>query len=163
VGKTSLIRRFVFNHFSDDYLTTIGTKITKKKIKVRHPKNFEWEYVTLMVWDIMGQPGFRHMLQDAYFYGAHGVIGVCDVTRKNTLSDLENWMEGVHNIVDGAPAVFLGNKCDLAGEQQVKVDELNEFASKYGHSKALLSSAKTGLNVDQAFKTLTKDIIGKVL
>ncbi len=163
VGKTSLIRRFVFNHFSDAYITTIGTKITKKKIKIQNPKNYEREYVTLVIWDIMGQHGFRNQLQEAYFNGAHGVIGICDVTRKNTLSDLDNWMESVHNIVDGVPVVFLGNKCDLADEQKVKLDDLNNYASKYGQPEAFLSSAKTGLNVEQAFKTLTENIVSKVL
>ena len=28
VGKTSLIRRFVKDYFSDDYLSTIGAKVT---------------------------------------------------------------------------------------------------------------------------------------
>ena len=34
VGKTSLIRKYVFDQFSDDYLSTIGTKITQKEMKV---------------------------------------------------------------------------------------------------------------------------------
>ena len=34
VGKTSLIRRFVQSQFSDDYLTTIGVKVSKKRLDV---------------------------------------------------------------------------------------------------------------------------------
>ncbi|HTD81156.1 MAG TPA: GTP-binding protein, partial [Thermoplasmata archaeon] len=39
VGKTSLIRRFVVDQFSDDYITTIGTKVTKKDVTVGKPPN----------------------------------------------------------------------------------------------------------------------------
>ena len=34
VGKTSLIRRFVVDKFSDDYITTIGTKVTKRDLRL---------------------------------------------------------------------------------------------------------------------------------
>src|SRR5881628_2912464 len=37
VGKTSLIRRFVQSQFSDDYLTTIGVKVSKKRLDVAIP------------------------------------------------------------------------------------------------------------------------------
>jgi len=32
VGKTSLIKKYVLDVFSDQYLTTLGTKITSKKV-----------------------------------------------------------------------------------------------------------------------------------
>ena len=38
VGKTSLINRYVSNIFGDEYLSTIGTKVTKKSIYFPHPK-----------------------------------------------------------------------------------------------------------------------------
>ncbi len=37
VGKTSLIRRYVLDEFDDRYVATLGTKITKKSLTVRHP------------------------------------------------------------------------------------------------------------------------------
>src|SRR3972149_3594222 len=55
VGKTSLIRRFVLNTFDDRYITTIGTKVSKKEITVWKPEEgIEWA-VDMTVWDIMGE------------------------------------------------------------------------------------------------------------
>src|SRR3972149_5540092 len=34
VGKTSLIRRFVVDQFGDDYITTIGTKVSKRELSI---------------------------------------------------------------------------------------------------------------------------------
>ena len=34
VGKTSLINRFVFNQFDDKYISTMGTKVSKKVISL---------------------------------------------------------------------------------------------------------------------------------
>ena len=45
--------------------------------------------VDMTIWDIMGEKGFRELLKEAYFYGAKGILAVCDATRKKTLEDLE--------------------------------------------------------------------------
>ena len=34
VGKTSLVRRFVYNLFDDKYLSTIGVKVSRKVVAV---------------------------------------------------------------------------------------------------------------------------------
>ena len=34
VGKTSLVRRFVYNLFDDKYLSTIGVKVSRKTVAV---------------------------------------------------------------------------------------------------------------------------------
>jgi small GTP-binding protein len=159
VGKTSLIKKFVSDDFEDRYITTLGTKVTKKEIKLKNPKNNELMEVRLLLWDILGQPGFRHLLKDAYFYGAQGIIAVCDITRKKTLPELEDWMETVEGISKGIPTVFLGNKCDLVDEQQIDLDDINDFASNYEKSAVYLSSAKTGENVELAFKTISEKIL----
>lgn len=159
VGKTSLIKRYVYNEFANRYITTIGTRVTKKEMKIKHPRKDESLHVQLLIWDVIGQQGFRQLLQDAYFFGAHGIVGVCDNTREKTLSELDNWMNVVHNITQEVPAVFLGNKYDLEEEQEVGLSELKGFASGYDNTVPYLSSAKTGLNVELGFKSLSGLII----
>src|SRR2546427_234457 len=52
VGKTSLIRRFVVDKFSDDYITTIGTKVTKKDLRLESPGKAT--DMTFMIWGFLG-------------------------------------------------------------------------------------------------------------
>ncbi len=159
VGKTCLIRKYVFNEYSDGYITTFGAKVTKKEISIQHPKTKELVDIHLMIWDIMGQKGFRGLLQDAYFFGAQGIVAVCDNTRESTLSELESWIEDIHSITKEIPIVFLGNKCDLIDLQEIGLNELKSFSSSYESPGAYLTSAKTGINVDPAFNILS----GKIL
>ncbi len=159
VGKTSLIKRFVYDQFDDEYICTIGTKITKKEIIIPNGGGKEGQDVHLMIWDIIGHQGFRQLLQQAYFFGTHGLIAVCDTTRENTLSELRGWMEAVLSITNAIPTIFLGNKYDLEEYREVGTSELNNFASGYENIQVLFSSAKTGHNVDQAFKTLGEMIL----
>lgn len=170
VGKTSLIRRFVEDKYEDKYLTTIGTKVSKKRIAVKDPKLDDGEIdYTMMVWDIMGQQGFRHLLAEAYFDGAGGAIGVCDITRKETFNELKSWIESIQKICGEIPIILLGNKSDLKDSAQVKAEELRVLAMKNigsgwneqwkkmaaeGRGPFLLTSAKTGENVEEAFKRL---------
>jgi small GTP-binding protein len=163
VGKTCLIRRYVFNEFSDGYITTIGAKVTKKTIETRHPDTKEPIALDLMIWDIMGQQGFRRLLQNSYFYGAQGIVAVCDNTREDTLPQLEGWIEGIQKITEEIPSVFLGNKCDLVELQQIGLSELESFAAQYESSETLMSSAKTGENVESAFSILGKHLLEETL
>ena len=163
VGKTCLIRRYVFNEFSDDYISTIGTKVTKKETTIRHPDTKEPVGVQLMIWDIMGQQGFRQLLQQAYFFGAQGIVAVCDNTREYTLSELEGWIEGIQDVCKEVPTVFLGNKCDLVDIQEIGIGELKSFAAGYESPGAYLSSAKTGENVETSFEVLGLKILNDQL
>jgi small GTP-binding protein len=156
VGKTSLIKRFVLESFEDRYVATVGTKVTKKTLTV------DWKgapaTLDLMVWDIMGEKGFRSLLRDAYFEGAHGVLAVCDLTRKDTLYDLNNWVQMVRKQVGDVPIVFLGNKADLGERIVVSPEELARMGAIL-NAKYFLTSAKTGQNVNEAFQVLA-DAIG---
>lgn len=159
VGKSSLIRRFVFDEFSDAYISTIGTKITKKEVELKHPLKNEKFKVTLLIWDIMGQKGFRQLLQEAYFYGAQGLIAVCDVTNKQSLKDLDSWIDSAFSVTGKVPLVFLANKSDLNEKAEFGLEDLEAVISKYERSSALSSSAKTGENVEEAFRTLGIEIL----
>lgn len=153
VGKTSLIKRFVLDVFDDRYIATIGTKVTKKIVDVDggQPK------VMMLVWDIMGQKGFRELLREAYFFGAHGAIAVCDLTNKESLEELRYWIKALTDVAGDVPIVFAGNKADLENERVVKEQDLHELAGKY-KAKAFLTSAKTGKDVEAIFKQLASEM-----
>ncbi len=159
VGKTSLIKKYVLDIFDDKYITTIGTKVSKKS------QTFEQgdtkTEMDMMIWDIMGQSSFRVLLQDAYFYGAHGIIAVCDATRPETLEGIHSWIDSTKEIVGDVPIVFLANKSDLGDEVKIDKNMMEKELVKYG-MPSMLSSAKTGESVEDAFDTLGKMIIANI-
>ena len=56
------------------------------------------------------------------------------------------------------PAVLVGNKVDLQDERKVDEDTIARFAEKLG-CQYLLSSAKTGENVERLFKSLGEVVV----
>ena len=151
VGKTSLIKRYVLDVFDDRYIATIGTKVTKKIVEVEEGGN--QVRVMMLIWDIMGQKGFRELLREAYFFGAHGAIAVCDLTNKETLEELRYWIKALTDVAGDVPIVFAGNKADLGNEAIIKESDLIDLAEKYG-AESFMTSAKTGQNVENMFKAL---------
>jgi len=101
VGKTSLLRRYVDNMFSKDYLMTIGTNI---QTKIVHIDN---KHITLSIWDLAGQPLFQS-LHPAYCKGANGAVLVFDLTRQNTLNNLHGWAQALWCSVGKVPLAFVG-------------------------------------------------------
>ena len=157
VGKTSLIRRFVLENFDDKYIQTLGTKVSKKEMTVVGPDGAGDLKIDMTIWDIMGQKGFRELLKEAYFYGAKGILAVCDVTRKKTLEDLDDWIEGVYSVTGKIPIEFLANKVDLKDQSEVREDDMVQAAKAYD-SPFRFTSAKTGINVEIAFQSLAERI-----
>lgn len=159
VGKTSLIRRFVEDIFDDKYVTTLGTKVTMKELNIDSPQNKQSLKMTLMIWDIMGQKELKRLLI-SFYKGAKGALIVADITRKETLESIKDWIQSLHNCVGKVPVLFLLNKSDLMDQTRIKQDEVMDLAKKHGTS-FLFTSAKTGKNVDKAFVRLSKMLLQK--
>lgn len=156
VGKTSLIRRFVVDKFSDDYITTIGTKVTKKDLRLESPGRST--DLTFMIWDVLGQKGYKG-IQESSFQGAKGALLVYDVTRPETAQTVRAyWVPRLTRVVGPIPAVLLGNKVDLS-DSRPDAQEVLEYFTEVLTIPGLLGSAKTGENVEAAFLTLAKAII----
>jgi len=157
VGKTSLVRKYVFDTFDDAYIATIGTKTVKKELSVEY---FGKELnLTLMIWDILGQKEYRRV-QSMSFQGTSGALVVCDITRPESLQSLHDyWVPELRKIAGNIPIVFLANKCDLIGKEGFDESDLNKLADEYG-GYYMLTSAKTGENVENAFITLGKSLVG---
>ncbi len=157
VGKTSLIRKFVMDKFDDKYISTIGTKVTKKEMQLKLPD--EEIRLTLMIWDVLGQKGYK-AVQASSYKGGEGVMMVCDLTRKDTLDGLKDyWIPELRKVVGEVPMIFVGNKSDLVEERQITEEEFCAMAEEFGSSH-YTSSAKTGENVEDIFKTLGEVVFG---
>lgn len=142
VGKTSLIKRFVENSFSEEYLSTIGVAISKKTVADS----------TIMLWDIEGETEFKPISKQ-YLMGAKAFIVVADIHRQNTIDSLKKHVELCHSIVPNAPICIALNKSDL---EHILDPSLIE--SLYEVSKQIIdiskTSAKENLGVDEMFITL---------
>jgi small GTP-binding protein len=158
VGKTCLIRRFVDNTFSDKYLPTIGTKTSRKSIIVEKPELDKIFSIDLIIWDIMGQISFRKLLHTAYFRGAKGALMVCDITRRETLDRLDEWLNSLYSEWKPVPSVIIANKNDLRSHREFGIEEIEGYASAYD-SPCLISSAKSCENVEKAFHVLAEKIV----
>jgi small GTP-binding protein len=159
VGKTSLIRKFVLDVFSDDYITTIGTKITRKTLQYNTSDNNSTVELSLMIWDIMGQSSLELNPMSA-FYGTKGAIIVCDLTRKETLSRLSSLSAELLKITPNIPLIFVGNKHDLLDQIQIADSSLKELTNQF-HTDYFLTSAKSGENVELVFNFMGKLMLKK--
>ncbi len=143
VGKTSLIRRYVDNAFSDDYLTTIGVKISKKALTV-DAMDFE-----LLIWDIEGATPVKK-IPTHYFAGAAGAILVADLTRPETIESLGEHALRFQSANPRSVCVRAYNKVDLIPEESRKEIDLPP--------DTFLTSAKDDINVVRLFETLVRRI-----
>ena len=155
VGKTSLIRRFVEDRFDDKYLSTIGTKISRKSVSLN--SNLQTTDINLLIWDLAGSEKFTAMLNN-YYRGAAGAILVGDLTRPETINLLPSHAQLFFKVVPrNTPLIFVGNKADLVKTTEVQ-DKLAQVAEEY-QVPWFISSAKTDVNVENIFLNLSKLIL----
>lgn len=155
VGKTSLMRRFVENKFSSNYKFTIGMDCLAKTINLKDDR-----VVKLSIWDMGGQERFK-FLRKNFYEGAHGAILVFDLSRSNTFFKMKDWLIDMRSIIEHEiPFIILGNKSDLLSEvgEVINRDKPRVLAEKE-NSIYIETSAKTGENVEKAFKDLTLHLI----
>ncbi|MDP6155859.1 MAG: Rab family GTPase [Candidatus Thermoplasmatota archaeon] len=157
VGKTSLIRKFVFDSFSDKYISTVGTKVTKKDIELVIAKSNLKITLSLMIWDVLGQKGYKS-LHAMFYRGASAAMIVCDLTKKPTFDGLDEWVESLFKVTKPIPVIFMANKADLTDNYAFQPEDITELAQKI-NSIYYPTSAKTGLNVQTAFNRLSKILI----
>lgn len=166
VGKTSIMNRFVNDTFDDAYISTVGAKVSKKVVNVSFGN--EQYAVSLMIWDIIGSKGFEST-QSRHIAGSNGAILVADLTRPETIKNLEEyWLSLLARTTADVmpPILFVGNKLDIANERVAK-ETMNLFSvvdrkvrsaaavKKYEVLKPYIAtSAKTGEGVEDGFTTL---------
>ncbi|TAE62316.1 MAG: GTP-binding protein, partial [Bacteroidetes bacterium] len=110
VGKSSLIRRYVQNVFSDDYFVTVGVHIVKKVVQVNNQE------LTLLIWDIEGKEDMKK-LRPSFLLGTSGFIYVLDASRPSTYEILEDELDFIRTNYPKTELVTVANKIDLVDKE----------------------------------------------
>lgn len=152
VGKTSLIQRFVYSTFDEKYLSTIGVTISQKDIRTSPDVS-----IRLILWDLSGSDQFNGR-RTSYLAGASGAFLVCDLSREETINSLMSYREQLGTIAPNAAFVLIGNKMDLLDSAPQQENNLNDIAGLLD-CRYFLTSAKTGLNIEESFLHLAKKLV----
>jgi len=154
VGKSCLLLRFADNTYTDSYISTIGVDFKIRTVEI------DGKTVKLQIWDTAGQERFR-TITSSYYRGAHGIIVVYDVTDKVSFSNVKQWLGEIDRYAcQSVNKLLVGNKNDLE-RKAVESHEAKEYADSLGIS-FLETSAKTAVNVEDAFLTMTRQIKERV-
>ena len=153
VGKTSIINRFMYESFDNNYQATIGIDFLSKTLYL------DDRTVRLQLWDTAGQERFRSLIPN-YIRDSSVAVIVFDITNKQTFLNCDKWVEDVKNERgNDAVVVLVGNKIDKTEERTVSREEA-ETKAKELDAVYIETSAKTGDNVKQLFKQIATTLPG---
>lgn len=155
VGKTSLVRRFVYDKFEADYLATIGVHVSRKELSLAQNGS---QRLAMVLWDLAGGETFSQM-EEAYYRGAAGAMLVADVTRPETFPILNTYATTFMGINPAASLVFAFNKCDLLPDLG-EVQRQAEGVAQRWDARYFMTSALSGSDVEAAFRALAASIMG---
>ena len=169
VGKTAIRERFLGKGFSSSYLQTIGADFasTEKDVEFEN-SNYNVQY---QIWDLAGQTEFGSV-RKTYYEGCFGSLMVFDITRPASFENLPTWINELwSNSGRGkVPIVLLGNKADLKDKfpEHIRDEQITQYISELNASigkagffvEYLETSALTGQNIETAFKTIGKQVVG---
>lgn len=147
VGKSSLVRRFVQNTFSDSYIVTIGVHILKKEIRIDEMD------LTLIIWDIEGKDDIQKV-RSSYLLGTSGFIYVVDPTRPQTFERFNEEMEFLSTNFPTSKLVSVANKTDL-----INLEDFKDLIKSRNIKIDYFASAKVGTEVENVFQTIGMKMI----
>merc|ERR1719197_31475 len=145
VGKTSVITRFMYDTFDNNYQATIGIDFLSKTMYL------EDRTVRLQLWDTAGQERFRSLIP-SYIRDSSVAIIVYDITNRASFLNVGKWIDDVRT-ERGTDVIMMlvGNKTDLADKRQVSIEEGEAKAREY-NIMFIETSAKAGFNIKALFR-----------
>ena len=159
VGKTSLIERYINSNFTVNYSMTLGFNVISKNITNDNNNNPE----LLIFIDVSGEPRFSEVRKPCYS-GVEIVLGVCDLTSKESLVNLERiWLPEIYSYLPlkskSKPKLqIIANKCDLEDKIEITPDDLEDTFQRISLNfpelnilkPCLKTSAKLNLNIKES-------------
>ena len=128
VGKTSIIKKYLYNLFDDRSLQTIGLNFSFKEISLKNG-----EQIHLKLIDTAGEERYKSMSK-SYYKNCDAVLFVFDYNNIETFENITEWIslfKENHNWKKGIPAYLIGNKSDL--EKKVEKDAIDKLVNETGY------------------------------
>ncbi|KAK1173718.1 ras-related protein Rab-31-like [Acipenser oxyrinchus oxyrinchus] len=149
VGKSSIVCRFVQDHFDHNICPTIGASFLTKTVPCGN------ELHKFLIWDTAGQERF-HSLAPMYYRGSAAAVVVYDITKLDSFITLKKWVKELkeHGPEDIVVAIA-GNKSDLGDIREVPVKEAKEYAESIA-AIFVETSARNALNVEELFQKISR-------
>ncbi|KAK9478413.1 ras family-domain-containing protein [Lipomyces japonicus] len=156
VGKSCLLLRFSEDSFTPSFITTIGIDFKIRTI------DLDGKRIKMQIWDTAGQERFR-TITTAYYRGAMGILLVYDVTDEKSFNNIRSWFSNVEqHATEDVKMLLIGNKCDQEDKRTVSTEKGKNLATELG-IPFIEASAKTNVNVEEAFISLARQISQKLL
>ena len=132
--------------------------------------NMSGKRVRLQIWDTAGQEKYRTInagifyereTRLAYYKSVMGVVLMYSISDKKSFENVSFWIKSLDdNCKSGISKILVGNKLDLEDTRQVQTADGKTLAEKHG-MMFFETSAKTGINVENVFMDIARDIMLK--
>jgi len=151
VGKSSLVKQFIENHFMDSYFPTIESTFAKSVVY----KGVEYDCHII---DTAGQDEFSP-INAQYAIGIHGYVLVYSITSRNSFNMIQVVYDKIVDFcgVTKIPCVIVGSKCDLSIQRQVDSKD-GETLSREMDCAWIETSAKNNINIGKVFELCLQEI-----
>ena len=152
VGKTSIIRRYIYNVFDDKTMSTIGLSFSFKEVELKNGIT-----ITLKLVDTAGQEKYRSLTK-SYFKNSDGVLFVFDYGSKESFEHIQEWVQMFidNTSQDDIPKYLIGNKDDLQNKS-VTSEMIEELINKTKFKFKSTSALRTDTNIDELFNEIAED------
>jgi len=158
VGKTSLISKFTQGSFQEEYIKTIGAQFSEY---IDDSNGDRWK---LFFWDIAGQDEF-HFLRPAFYRSSVASIIVFSLEEndlgRDSFKHVSDWHKEIKKFCGEIPVILFGNKVDLVDESRLNDEKIQKYVKKNNFVDYYHTSAKTGQNVENAFKAIIEELQNK--
>jgi Ras-related protein Rab-5C len=152
VGKSSLAVNFISKQFYEFQEPTIGAAFLNKTITIEN------KTINIEIWDTAGQERYKS-LAPMYYRGAEGAIIVYDITNKDSFNGAKKWFNEIKsNGSENCQIILVGNKIDLEKHRNIEKEEVINFIIEKNISH-MLTSAKTGDNIELVFEKISRKIL----
>ena len=163
VGKSCIVRRYVYDTFDEDSAPTVGTDFLRKLVRTSDGRR-----VCMMLWDTAGQERFRSLVT-SYYRGVHAFFVVYDVADRQSFAHVPYWLDQIaaNATLPDAIRVLVANKVDLRVDSD-GADGLDAACVSRAEGVRLARdrgmvffecSAKTRHGVQQAFQEVLLKIL----